>query len=529
MKKITLFFMSLFLAFGTAVAKDEEADFNSPEINPANGAQVSAVYYIGMKFPAAVAVEQTEVSIDVVNEKTNEVIKITSCAVDEYDVYSVIFRFEQKEVDGKDGKEYIDQYIENPGTYTYTIPEGLIKSVDDEVFKGGTYTFSVVGTFELTDWSPKETTELSQIVLTFEQEITDVKLSAEEGLTLYKDYDYYNPITSKVTEATVDGNKVTLTLETPITTPGSYDLSIKQGAFVSEDAINKYAGIYFTVIDPTPVFETNYKDGDKVEEIGNLEISFKNVETVELKETDFTVLATTAGSSITGTATYSEETGKITVVLSEALTEEGTYVFKIPAGMFTMDGVENEARDITVTLAKQTILQLEIVSVTPVEDENGNITAIRVEFNQQVTLAYDEDNQAISTNISLKDAQGNTINMTEDWNWALPYTTLEYRLGAYDIGWNFEATPITEDGTYTLDLSQIVVDYAYDPSKYDYTAKNGSCEGTYTLVVGDGEGVNFQQAESTESAAIYDILGRRVENITGAGIYIVNGKKVIVK
>ena len=529
MKKITLFLMSLFLAFGTAVAKDEEMDFNSPEINPANGEQKETVYYISMKFPAAVAVEQTEVNIDVVNEKTNEVIKITSCTVDEWDVYSVIFRFEQKEVDGKDGKEYQDQYIENPGTYTYTIPEGLIKSVDDEVFAGGTYTFSVVGTFELTDWSPRETTELSQIVLTFEQEITDVKLSAEEELEFFKDCDYYNPITSKVKEASVDGNKVTLTLETPITAPGSYDLSIKQGAFVSEEAINKYAGIYFTVIDPTPGFETNYKDGDKVEEIGNLEISLKNVGAVELKNTDVTVLATTAGSSITGTAAYSEETGKITVVLSEALTEEGTYVFKISAGMFTMDGVENEARDITVTLAKQTILQLEIVSVTPVEDENGNITAIRVEFNQQVALAYDEDWQTISTNISLKDAQGNAINLVENYNPALPYSTFEYVLGAYDSNWQIEATPITEDGTYTLDLSQIVVNYAYDPSKWDYAVKNGYCEGTYTLVVGDGEGVNFQQAEPTESAAIYDLLGRRVEKITAAGIYIVNGRKMIVK
>ena len=28
---------------------------------------------------------------------------------------------------------------------------------------------------------------------------------------------------------------------------------------------------------------------------------------------------------------------------------------------------------------------------------------------------------------------------------------------------------------------------------------------------------------------IYDLTGRRIENITNAGIYIVNGKKVLVK
>ena len=36
-------------------------------------------------------------------------------------------------------------------------------------------------------------------------------------------------------------------------------------------------------------------------------------------------------------------------------------------------------------------------------------------------------------------------------------------------------------------------------------------------------------AVETENNAIYDLTGRRVENIANAGIYIVNGKKVIVK
>ena len=36
-------------------------------------------------------------------------------------------------------------------------------------------------------------------------------------------------------------------------------------------------------------------------------------------------------------------------------------------------------------------------------------------------------------------------------------------------------------------------------------------------------------AAKQHDAAIYDLTGRRVENIANAGIYIVNGKKVIVK
>ena len=125
------------------------------------------------------------------------------------------------------------------------------------------------------------------------------------------------------------------------------------------------------------------------------------------------------------------------------------------------------------------------------------------------------------------DANNNAINLLENWNPDLPYTTLEYVLGAYDENWNIVTTPITEAGTYTLDLSQIVVDYAYDPNNYDYMAKNGYYKGTYTLVVSEGESVENVTAEGEQ--VIYDLLGRRVESITVAGLYIVNGKKVIVK
>ena len=41
-------------------------------------------------------------------------------------------------------------------------------------------------------------------------------------------------------------------------------------------------------------------------------------------------------------------------------------------------------------------------------------------------------------------------------------------------------------------------------------------------------GINSIDAEKATST-IYDLTGRRIENITNAGIYIVNGKKVIVK
>ena len=39
------------------------------------------------------------------------------------------------------------------------------------------------------------------------------------------------------------------------------------------------------------------------------------------------------------------------------------------------------------------------------------------------------------------------------------------------------------------------------------------------------EGVDAE----AENAVIYDLTGRRIEKITNAGIYIVNGNKILVK
>ena len=92
--------------------------------------------------------------------------------------------------------------------------------------------------------------------------------------------------------------------------------------------------------------------------------------------------------------------------------------------------------------------------------------------------------------------------------------------------WFYKAVPITAAGTYTLDASQIIVAYGYDAASYTYNA-TGSCEGTYTWTISD-TAVESIEAE-TENAEIYDITGRRVDNITKAGIYIVGGKKILVK
>ena len=489
--------------------------FGVKSATPADGASVKPVSYIQLIFNEDAIVTMPEGGIEVKNTTTNEVFA-TSLYEDEYmDKNMVVLQFDK-------------DVLLTPGAYTYTIPAGMVKSVDGEEFAEQTFTFTVVEAFDFVNVTPAngEVEKLETLSFTFNKAVATVDLTK---FALWFDYSTPIPLEDKLTATISDDKKtVTVEFESPITAYGLYDLPISAGAFVSEDGVeseSKY--MWFEIVDYTPSFVTSLNDGDRVQELSILQIGFKNVTEVKLAEPtedNQVVVYPPTGSESTGTATLAD--GIITVTFDKEFTEEGDYYFTIPAGMFTMDGVPNEERTLTVELYTFTVTPLEIVSVTNVEDENGHIVAIRVAYNQEVALAFDEYYQTISGNISLMDDKGNAINLVEYYNPSLPLTTFEYVLGAYDENWNVVTTPLTEAGTYTLDLSQIVVRYSYNPDTWEYSA-DGYCEGTHTITV---EATGIERAEAaTENAVIYDLLGRRVEKITGVGIYIVNGRKVVIK
>ena len=539
MKKFTLLFMSLFFMLGTSMAKDETTAFELISVQPNSETPVAIVDFINLGFSKNITVTLPEAKIVVKSEDGNEDFEIVNAAA--FDANAVFYvqkivaaddKKEKKDDKEEDGEQVIT-YISTPGTYTYTIPAGVIKSVDNEEFPEQTFTFTVAApapTFPIKDYSPKETTKLEEIVVTFDEEITEVKAS---NIAVMESS--YWSFMSNISSAAIaeDKKSVTLTLETPITTLGNYHIEFYKGIFVSANGESDYLWASFEVIDPAPSFDTNYKDGDRVKEIGNtFEITFKNVNEVKLVQETLTVYLP-GGGDVEGTATLKDN--KITVSFNQSFTEEGEYLFFIPEGMFTMDGVANEERSVTVTLFTFEITPLEIVSVTPQVGKVDKIDKIVITFNQLITLSYDENWQTISQEINLTCGE-QVYKLTyapENWNVS---NDLVYLVNAKWNGYEYAATPITADGTYTLNLEDIVVDHAAEDGvdEYGYQAtiwhsKNQSCKGTYTWTIGEGDSaVDFIGAEDG-TQIIYDILGRRIKDITGAGIYIVNGKKTVIK
>ena len=541
MKKFLLLFASMFLALGTSMAQDKGDGKDEGNValaleysSPYDGENVFTVYNIRLKFNKDVVATLPEGGIDVKNNTTGEVVKITRIDNNEWLQKSeVVFLFEQKSVyDEKEGKEQLqDQYIDKPGKWSYTIPAGCIKSTEGEEFAEQTFTFNIASSMEIESVSPTEgVTTLDKIEITFPKPIASVETSKLSILD--NDWMPAGSFKSEVTYSE-DRKTVTLELDAPITTPGTYNLDIYQGVFQSEDgALNNYKYVYFQVIDPTPSFATNINDGDRVKELGNLEITFQNVANVEIVNENGVQVWTPSESQVTGEA--KKESNKIVVTFPQQFTEEGTYTFYIPAGTFKMDGVDNEEREISVELYTFTITPLEVVSVTPVAGPVNQLDKIVVEFNQLIQPSYDEDWQMISLQVTLNgDKQNYTLTYApSSYNLT---NKMEYLVNAEWSGNDYTSTPITEAGTYTLDLTRIVVDYAGESyidewgySNMKWHGKNGCCRGTYTWTIAD-TAIEEVKGENGEVKTIYDLTGRRVENITNAGIYIVNGKKVLVK
>jgi hypothetical protein len=145
----------------------------------------------------------------------------------------------------------------------------------------------------------------------------------------------------------------------------------------------------------------------------------------------------------------------------------------------------------------------EIVGVTPAEGEVTELSEIIVQFSNDKVLPY--------SNVFLTDEAENSYEFVLDADHS-DYTQARYvaKDGA-----------ITAAGTYTLDCSQI------DHMDMMTGKTINPFEGTFTWTIKavvDG----IQNINADADAVIYDIHGRRVEKMT-KGLYIVNGKKVLVK
>ncbi len=188
--------------------------------------------------------------------------------------------------------------------------------------------------------------------------------------------------------------------------------------------------------------------------------------------------------------------------------EKGEYTFTVPAGLYTVNGEANSEESKKFTYGDPiAVEEFTVTSITPTAGTVSSLAEISITFSNSSI----KPEMLVLTNgeYYAPDASKPEELLPCRFNFIL-------KNGVYvSVDNNYNVAPITEAGTYTLDLSEL-------------EGLTGEKVFTWTVEEAEDTAIDGVEAEA-ENAVIYDLTGRRVNEIVKGGIYIINGKKVLVK
>ena len=315
---------------------------------------------------------------------------------------------------------------------------------------------------------------------------------------------------------TIDENTIQLTLNEPIAENGDYRVVLPAGLFTLDpDGLAmpsaKVQNTY--TVKNLDILEVTYANPDNGAQVKSIEYLYFEFNQEIISQVSEAVITNENGEEFLLTVTYTDSWGDqcpwnaLCLKTAEPITTPGVYTFVLKE-WYVLAGVGVSLKeDITYTFTIQ-----ESVKITNITPANGAevevIEDILIEFNKDITcwaeafyMTSDSGAEYYLTP-SFNDKDGNE----------LPYNSI--RLVA--------ETPITEAGTYTLYIED------YNIATTDWMNQEVLPAQTLTFTIPGTTGIDNVDAEA-EKDVIHDITGRKIETITKAGIYIVNGKKVLVK
>ncbi len=209
------------------------------------------------------------------------------------------------------------------------------------------------------------------------------------------------------------------------------------------------------------------------------------------------------------------------IELEAPITDAGNYVVDVPSGIFVL------GEQMMSSLNKHTLVYYEVAAAAKdftleVSPAGGNVTEIpeRIEFTatELSMLAYNSDMEP-----TLTDAAGNTYTVSFD------YPTDWSKWNAVDVVLADGA--ITADGTYTLTIPAGAL---FNDSEGNYSNLEDI---VITYIIGSETGIGNIVANAGGKVDVYTINGVNVlrnadataVKALGKGLYIINGKKVVIK
>ena len=518
MRKITLLFALMVAMVTTAVAQDEIVVTKATR-NPAKSAlDPSTEYYlqgVRLDFDEEVVKADVEEFGKIVDADGNQVAVLNNCLG-----ANGAFKFATPCTDDK---------VEVAGTYKVIVYSGVILSVDGEAeYKGGEFEFTVEQHPVVVSPSAEDGLCYNE---EFEQEsefrefVISVKYAAEVILDTEKKIVLKHIIKegwqtvgeeeaaeAEITIVDVDAveKQIKITFPEQEYAEGSYTFDVPEALFTVDGEANAaYASNTFTYKKPVL---TITRDFDSWEAYLDSEyymptaaiITIANAEAVEVDETKVATIAIGEDVYNATIGHYQDEfTGDYFIELTfDALCVEGfefvkgDYTFTFPAGLYTVNGVANEEAVKAYTYGDpKAVAEFSVVAITPAVGQVDSIACIDIEFS----------NGAKPGILVVTKGEGDEL---VKYN----FITITGEQGFVAVDSDYKVAAITEPGTYTLDLTEL---------------DGLTGEKVFTWTIGN-TAVETVDAEA-ENAVIYDHTGRRIEKITKAGIYIINGVTKVVK
>lgn len=316
----------------------------------------------------------------------------------------------------------------------------------------------------------------------------------------------------------IDNNTIEFSFTTPIESNGDYRVTFPAGLFTLNPSGLAIASEETTVnltVDNPNILEVTYANPENGATVNKIEYLYFEFNQDIFDNVSSAVITAENGTEYALSVTYTDSWGDATpynalcLKTAEPITTPGNYTFVLKKEYIYAGTDTRIAEDLTYNF---TVVEgLKVTNVLPAEEtECESISEITIEFNKAVYHDY------ISA-IWVYDEAGNEYEFTKQVG------EEEYQVESLTF---VTETPITAAGTYTFTLEDYSV-YCYNEQWQQETTGTQTFTFTFngskiTTSIEDVNGENTVEG-------IYDLTGRKIEVITESGIYIINGKKVLVK
>ena len=438
--------------------------------------------------------------------------------------------------------------------------------------------------FEVVDYSPKKAEAIETIKITFNSEAAGEFNPYE--MSKFMKFKQGNSVASGVSNYVVNGAELTVTLDKKVNTPGEYTLVIPEGLITRASDGKAYSGeLAFTITAPETIVVKSVSPSEDIYSLSTIAITF-NKEVIAAEAAAEVVVKNAADEVVVNT-TYTVEGKVLTLTLDNEITTPGEYTVVIPEGVVKGAAIGDAfSGEVTITVEEFDVYEPRNIGNKTRNDRAINSVSLTSEFHGESSYALTATEKGLDyVNLATaaepvyfvaapgetltatvdaagswvhffvfidKEGDGFTASIAEGSNWApagdlVAYSFYNNDSSSDDSGWNSVGAVVSgnnrnkpsipaftapeEAGVYRMRIKQdwCSIDPQGDADgKFGDFKANGGAIIDVLLTVTNQTGVEEVETDNGEVKAIYDLQGRKVVNPTN-GIYVVNGKKVLVK